>query len=179
MERTMNTLEVFELDSPVGPVCGALQEGALVALDLGRTMDVARIAWEQAYPECAFEAVAARNEVPARLRAYFDGDVRAIDALAVRPKGTEFQRKVWSALRKIPGGQTWSYRQLAISVGQPTATRAVGAANGKNPVGLVIPCHRVIASDGTLGGYAGGLERKTWLLRHERVLGVTAQLELR
>ena len=103
-----------------------------------------------------------------RLRRYFEGDLHAIDDVPVRfDRGTDFQHAVWNALRTIPVGETISYAELARRVGRPSAFRAVGAANGQNPVGVVVPCHRVIASDGTLGGYAGGLDRKRWLLVHE------------
>jgi methylated-DNA-[protein]-cysteine S-methyltransferase len=102
------------------------------------------------------------------LRRYFAGDVHAIDDLPVRfDRGTPFQHEVWNALRTIPVGETISYAELARRVDRPAAFRAVGAANGQNPVGVVVPCHRVIAADGTLGGYAGGLDRKRWLLAHE------------
>lgn len=102
------------------------------------------------------------------LRAYFAGDLGAIDKVPVRfDRGTRFQHEVWHALRTIPVGQTISYAALARRVGRPSAFRAVGAANGQNPVGVVVPCHRVIAADGTLGGYGGGLDRKRWLLAHE------------
>jgi len=80
------------------------------------------------------------------------------------------KRRVWAALRTIPTGRTVSYRDLAEQIGAPSAVRAMGAANGQNPIALVVPCHRVIASDGTLGGYGGGLWRKEWLLRYERAL---------
>jgi methylated-DNA-[protein]-cysteine S-methyltransferase len=99
--------------------------------------------------------------------AYFDGDVRALDALPVKTQGTAFQSEVWAALRAIPVGQTRSYGQLAAAIGRPSAVRAVGLANGSNPVGVIVPCHRVIGANGTLTGYAGGLERKRWLLAHE------------
>jgi methylated-DNA-[protein]-cysteine S-methyltransferase len=93
----------------------------------------------------------------------------AIDGLKVAfSTGTEFQLCVWRALREVPCGQTWSYGQLARKIGRPSAVRAVGLANGANPVGLVVPCHRVIGSDGSLTGYGGGLHRKRWLLAHER-----------
>ena len=104
------------------------------------------------------------------LRAYFGGDLRAIDAVPVDPGGTEFQQAVWSALRRIPVGRTTCYSELAARIGRPAAVRAVGAANGANPVAVVIPCHRVIGKDGGLIGYGGGLERKAWLLRHEGVM---------
>ncbi len=102
--------------------------------------------------------------------AYFAGSVHAIDALPVQTAGTAFQREVWSALREIPCGTTLSYGQLAARIGRPAAVRAVGLANGSNPIGVVVPCHRVIGSNGSLTGYGGGIERKRWLLNHERQL---------
>jgi methylated-DNA-[protein]-cysteine S-methyltransferase len=104
------------------------------------------------------------------LEAYVGGDIHAIDALPVELGGTPFQQQVWAALRQIPAGSTWSYARLAAHIGAPYAVRAVGAANGRNPVGVIVPCHRVIASDGTLCGYGGGLPRKRWLLEHEGVV---------
>ncbi len=102
------------------------------------------------------------------LAAYFDGELTAIDRLEVAfEKGTAFQLCVWRALREVPCGQTWSYGQLARHIGRPSAVRAVGLANGANPVAVVVPCHRVIGSDGSLTGYGGGLPRKQWLLAHE------------
>jgi len=101
-----------------------------------------------------------------QLRAYFAGELTEFD-LPLRPRGTAFQQNVWQALRSIPYGETVSYRDIAEKIKAPTAVRAVGAANGKNPIGIVVPCHRVIGANGTLTGYAGGLERKQWLLAHE------------
>jgi len=101
------------------------------------------------------------------LRAYFKGDLGALDGVAVDPGGTPFQRRVWSELRKIRAGSTISYGNLAERSGNALARRAVGAANAFNPIPLFIPCHRVIASDGSLHGYGGGLENKRWLLVHE------------
>ena len=101
------------------------------------------------------------------LRAYFNGDLRAMDSVPVDPGGTPFQRAVWLALRKIPAGTTVSYSTLAGRLGRANAVRAVGAANGSNPIPVILPCHRVIAADGTLCGYGGGLDRKRWLLKHE------------
>ncbi len=105
--------------------------------------------------------------VVAALQAFFAGDLSAIDAIPVETAGTPFQKAVWDALRRIPAGETWSYAQLARHIGRPSAVRAVGAANGANPIGVVVPCHRVIGSGGHLTGYAGGIERKAWLLSHE------------
>jgi methylated-DNA-[protein]-cysteine S-methyltransferase len=107
------------------------------------------------------------------LRRYFEGDIRALDRLEVDVAGTPFQRKVWTALRGIPVGSTTGYGMLARKIGAPGAARAVGLANGRNPVAIVIPCHRVVAHDGTLGGYGGGLRRKEWLLQHEGALLAT------
>lgn len=98
---------------------------------------------------------------------YFEGDVFVIDTLPVVYSGTEFQTKVWKALRSIPPGKTESYGALAKRIGEAKAVRAVGLANGANPIGLIVPCHRVIGADCSLTGYGGGLERKRWLLAHE------------
>ncbi len=103
------------------------------------------------------------------IAAYFTGDLGAIDGLAVCTNGTAFQREVWTALRHIPAGTTLSYGALAQRLGRTKAVRAVGLANGANPVGLVVPCHRVIGANATLTGYGGGLHRKQWLLAHEGV----------
>ena len=98
---------------------------------------------------------------------YFAGELRVIDTLPVEAGGTPFQREVWRTLRAIPCGTTVSYAKLAEQIGRPTAVRAVGLANGANPVGVVVPCHRVVGANGSLTGYGGGLERKAWLLKHE------------
>jgi methylated-DNA-[protein]-cysteine S-methyltransferase len=100
---------------------------------------------------------------------YFEGDLQAIARLRTATNGTPFQRAVWDALRGIPAGQTLTYQTLAHQIGRPTATRAVGLANGANPIGVVVPCHRVIGANGALTGYGGGLHRKRWLLSHEGV----------
>ena len=104
----------------------------------------------------------------AAIRAYFAGNLKAIDKLPVATGGTDFQRTVWRALRRIPCGETISYGELARRIDRPAAVRAVGLANGSNPISVVVPCHRVIGSDGSLTGYGGGIERKRWLLAHER-----------
>jgi methylated-DNA-[protein]-cysteine S-methyltransferase len=99
--------------------------------------------------------------------AYFAGELKALDGLHAAAEGTAFQRAVWQALREIPCGETRSYGDIARRVGKPAATRAVGMANNVNPLGVVVPCHRVIGADGSLTGYGGGIERKRWLLAHE------------
>jgi methylated-DNA-[protein]-cysteine S-methyltransferase len=110
----------------------------------------------------------ARLSAAARaLDAYFAGDLAAVDTVATATNGTEFQRAVWAALREIPAGSTLSYGALAARLGRANAMRAVGLANGSNPIPVVVPCHRVIGADGSLTGFGGGLHRKRWLLAHE------------
>lgn len=101
------------------------------------------------------------------MQAYLEGDFSAMETLDVATGGTEFQKCVWAALRDIPAGSTISYLQLATRIGRPSAVRAVGLANGANPISIVVPCHRVIGSGSALTGYGGGLQRKRWLLEHE------------
>lgn len=112
------------------------------------------------------------------LRRYFAGELRAIEGLPLVMEGTDFQRSVWRALQEIPCGETRSYGDIARRIGNPTAVRAVGLANGKNPIGIVVPCHRVIGQNGTLTGYGGGIERKRWLLAHEQQLGASLEFPL-
>ena len=106
------------------------------------------------------------KQAAGQLKEYFTGKRTGFD-LSLAPKATEFQKQVWAALRKIPHGKTTSYGALAKKLGKPTASRAIGNANGKNPICIIIPCHRVIAANGKLGGYNGGLKAKEWLLAHE------------
>lgn len=119
-------------------------------------------------------APVAEAKAPASIRqpleAYFNGDLSALERIEVATNGTEFQEAAWAALRDIPAGLTRSYAQQAAAIGRPRAVRAVGLANGANPVAIVNPCHRVIGSGGDLTGYGGGLERKRWLLAHEGAL---------
>jgi methylated-DNA-[protein]-cysteine S-methyltransferase len=109
---------------------------------------------------------------------YFAGELAVIDNLPVQTAGTPFQREVWQELREIPCGTTISYAELAKRIGRPNAVRAVGLANGSNPVGVVVPCHRVIGSNGSLTGYGGGIDRKRWLLQHERAHPAQIALQL-
>ncbi|MTV27033.1 methylated-DNA--[protein]-cysteine S-methyltransferase [Nitriliruptoraceae bacterium ZYF776] len=159
---TTTTIRWTELDSPVGPLLLRGDGDALVALHLDAERDRDEVA-----------ATAVRDDVALRdaveqLTAYFDGRRRDFDDLPLAPVGTAFQHEVWAALRRIPYGETTSYGQLAAELGRPGAARAVGLANGRNPIAIVVPCHRVIGADGTLTGYAGGLERKRSLLALER-----------
>ena len=113
------------------------------------------------------ELVEGKGPLRATFDAYFAGQTDAFETVAWEGAGTDFQRQVWRTLCTIPAGETLSYAQLAERIGRPTAVRAVGLANGSNPVALVVPCHRVIGADGSLTGYGGGLHRKRWLLEHE------------
>jgi methylated-DNA-[protein]-cysteine S-methyltransferase len=124
-------------------------------------------AFERRYPEAKLVAKRDPLGLSSSLRAYFDGDVLVLDRMPVVFSGTPFQNKVWKALRTIQCGMTLSYGALARRIREPKAVRAVGLANGSNPIGVVVPCHRVIGSDGSLTGYGGGLPRKRWLLAHE------------
>jgi methylated-DNA-[protein]-cysteine S-methyltransferase len=147
----------------IGPLEVYVAEGKLVALGFG---DGEGRRLKKRFGEVDWKVGAS---LPARrLREYLDGDLDALAALEVEPGGTPFQRQVWAALRRIPVGTTISYGELARTVGNPRAVRAVARANALNPIAIVIPCHRVIGSDGKLTGYAGGLPRKQWLLEHER-----------
>ncbi len=147
-------------ESPIGPLTLFATGKALVGLYMGER----RPAW----PEAAERSTALLERAGAQLDEYFARTRRRFD-LPLAPAGTEFQREVWAVLRTIPFGATWSYAEVARRIGRPGAVRAVGAANGQNPIGIVIPCHRVVGSDGSLTGYGGGLPRKRWLLTHEGV----------
>jgi methylated-DNA-[protein]-cysteine S-methyltransferase len=108
------------------------------------------------------------DEIRRPIEAYFQGEITAIETVPVQTRGTPFQQQTWTALRKILAGTTISYGELAARIGRPGASRAVGLANGSNPVAVVVPCHRVIGANGALTGYGGGLDRKRWLLDHEQ-----------
>ena len=162
------TLEIAEFHSPIGTIVLAVRDGTLTALVFAEGWPDRRARLVKRFGDVDLRGAADPAGVSGRLAAYFAGDLGALDAIAVDSGGTPFQRRVWGALRTIPPGETVSYQTLARRIGAPTAVRAVGAANGDNPVGIVIPCHRVIGADGSLTGYAGGIERKRWLLTHER-----------
>jgi methylated-DNA-[protein]-cysteine S-methyltransferase len=163
-------LETARVPSPMGAVRVFVREGALVALSLGEDDAWTQRALARRFGAFAVEETKDPGGAASALRRYFAGDLHAIDGLAVDPGGTRFQQRVWAALRKIPVGTTVAYSALAQRLGDPLAVRAVAAANGRNPIGIVIPCHRVIGADGSLVGYGGGLPRKRWLLGHEGAL---------
>ncbi|MGF3026829.1 methylated-DNA--[protein]-cysteine S-methyltransferase [Methylobacterium aquaticum] len=159
------------LPTPIGTMLLVFDEdGALRALDWSDHEDRMRRLLRLHYGAAVTVQDAAPPPVIREpIAAYFAGDLGAIDAILVRHNGTTFQREVWAALRGIPAGTTLSYGALARSLGRDKAVRAVGLANGANPIGLVVPCHRVIGANASLTGYGGGLHRKQWLLAHEGV----------
>lgn len=159
----MSALLCDIVPSPLGPIRILGAEGAIEQLNLTAEGPPAGASLEPNFGGFA-----------ERIRAYFDGDLQSLETLPVAPPGTPFQQEVWKALRKVRPGATVSYGELAKRVGRPKASRAVGMANARNPVALVIPCHRVIGANGKLTGYAYGLERKRWLLRHEGALPTDA-----
>lgn len=163
-------IELSHLESPIGRIQLAVGVEGLCALEFGDDDAAMQARIARRSPAVRFEAGGAAASLALRVVAYFDGELAALDEIPVVTTGTPFQQAVWAALRRIPTGQTTSYGAIARGLGKRAAVRAVGAANGQNPVSLVVPCHRVIASDGTLCGYGGGLWRKEWLLRHERAL---------
>jgi methylated-DNA-[protein]-cysteine S-methyltransferase len=161
------TIELARVASPIGTLTIAVRDGRACAVDFAGRWERRRHALERRFGRVDVEPADDPAGVATALRAYFAGDVAALDRISVDPGGTAFQQRVWTALRAIAAGGTASYADVARAIGRPTAVRAVGAANGANPVALLIPCHRVVGADGGLTGYAGGLERKRWLLAHE------------
>jgi len=143
------------------------EQGKLRALEFDENEDRLRRMLKSHYGEFTLEDGPAPASLKRALKAYFEGDIEAVDTIETATGGTPFQREVWKALRAIPAGQTISYGQLATKLGRTGASRAVGAANGANPIPIVVPCHRVIGADGSLTGFGSGLPRKKWLLDHE------------
>jgi methylated-DNA-[protein]-cysteine S-methyltransferase len=165
------TLLIDRTATPTGElIIVADERGRLRAVDWSDYEDRMRRLLRLHYGERGWSLRQSRDPggLTSAMDRYFAGEIVAIDALPVQTAGTAFQREVWTALRTIPSGETVTYAELARRIGRPAAVRAVGLANGANPVGVVVPCHRVIGSNGSLTGYGGGLERKRWLLAHER-----------
>jgi methylated-DNA-[protein]-cysteine S-methyltransferase len=160
-------LETGELESVLGPLRFARGAGGLHALGFAELWAPLARALERRLGPIEWTDARDTRDLAGRLDGYFAGDLATLDGVAIALAGTAFQRRVWTALRGIPAGTTTSYAALARTIGAPSAVRAVGAANGANPLWLIVPCHRAIGSDGKLVGYAGGIERKRWLLAHE------------
>jgi methylated-DNA-[protein]-cysteine S-methyltransferase len=148
------------MDSPVGELTLTAVGGVVTGIHMNEQRHIPKI------PDGCERDDGGLAHVVAQLDAYFAGELTDFD-FQMQMRGTDFQRRVWAALCEIPYGETISYGELARRVGNPKASRAVGLANGRNPIAIVVPCHRVIGADGSLTGYGGGLERKVWLLEHE------------
>jgi methylated-DNA-[protein]-cysteine S-methyltransferase len=161
MKKNLDAAYYSEMDSPVGTLWLLGDESSLVGL----YMEDQR--YRPTLPVGCERSDKVFRGVKEQLKAYFSGKLRAFD-VELNGQGSEFQRKVWRALCTIPFGETESYGGLAKRIGNANASRAVGLANGKNPIGIIVPCHRVIGASGSLTGYGGGLPRKQWLLEHER-----------
>jgi methylated-DNA-[protein]-cysteine S-methyltransferase len=162
-------LRLERYTSPLSPLLLVTDEaGALRALEFADKEPRMHRLLREHYGEYELEKGAPPASIIRSLDAYFDGDLGALESVRIATGGTPFQRAVWRALRTIKAGTTKSYGQIAASIGRPSASRAVGAANGSNPIAIVVPCHRVIGAKGALTGYGGGLSRKRWLLDHER-----------
>lgn len=161
------TMHYSEFKSPIGKLSFVSNGEAVCSLDFEGYEDRMRALLEKRYGALEFRTGSDPQHLARSLRNYFDGDLGALDKIAVCMRGTPFQEKVWTALRSIPAGRTWTYGELAARVDRPLAARAVGHANSLNPVAIIVPCHRVIGASASLTGYAGGLDRKQWLLGHE------------
>jgi methylated-DNA-[protein]-cysteine S-methyltransferase len=164
-------IPVAELETPIGTLTMlATPEGLCAVTFQGRAAEI-RPWLERRFGEFELKHVASLPQITSPLREYFKGDLTALDRIPVDAGGTEFQQRVWTRLRKVRAGSTIAYGDLARAIERPAAVRAVAAANAHNPVPIVVPCHRVIAANGSLWGYGGGLPRKQWLLQHEGALG--------
>ena len=162
------TLTLDRVPTPTGEVLLVVDAvGVVRALDFAGYEDRMSRLLRRHWGEVELVEGRAPAAVRSAVEAWFGGDLTALDGLRVKTNGTDFQRAVWAALRAIPAGETRTYGQLAAAIGSPKAVRAAGLANGQNPIAVIVPCHRVIGASGALTGYAGGLERKQWLLAHE------------
>lgn len=165
----MVELCIDRIESVLGTLLIVADGRRLCALDYADAEERMLLLLYRRYGQYRLSEVADPNGFSSHIQAYFDGDFRGIDMIPVSLGGTDFQQQVWTALRTIPPGSVLSYGQLATKLGRPDAYRAVGMSNTLNPIAIVVPCHRLLGVNGTLTGYAGGLERKRWLLQHEGI----------
>lgn len=163
----LTPLLMDRIQTPIGSMILLARDGVLLLLEFEEAGD--RVARELKSRFGAYQLVPAEDPfgLTSRVQAYFSGDLDAIEGIATDGGGTDFQRRVWAELKRIPCGTTISYGELATRLGDRNAMRAVGLANGRNPIAVVVPCHRVIGADGAMTGYGGGIARKKWLLAHE------------
>jgi methylated-DNA-[protein]-cysteine S-methyltransferase len=157
------------IDSPVGPIRLVVRDGKLVQLAFDDGSKWSERNLGRRFPGEALSEIGDPSGFSSRLRAYFEGKLAAIEMIPTEAEGSPFEMQVWEALKSIPCGTTASYGEIAERLGDKNEAREVGIANNRNPIAIVVPCHRVVGADGTLVGYGGGLDRKAWLLRHEGV----------
>lgn len=164
------SLELARMDSPLGQLLLVLDGDQLCALEFCDRKSRMEAILEARFGKVSLTPTQEPLELCKYIYSYFAGDFDSLSQIPVSLGGTPFQQQVWSALCTIPAGTTLTYGELAAQLGNPNASRAVGLANSRNPVAIVVPCHRVVGSNAQLTGYAGGLERKRWLLEHEGVV---------
>ncbi|MEM6255319.1 MAG: methylated-DNA--[protein]-cysteine S-methyltransferase [Cyanobacteria bacterium P01_D01_bin.156] len=176
MALSSKALAITKIESPIGEILLVTDEDTLVSLDyegyehrMMRLLEKRYGAFTLTETSNSSERSASIEHIVTALQRYLAGELTAIDTIQVDPGGTKFQSTVWHTLRSIPPGTVMSYGSLAQYLGNPNAVRAVGTTNSLNPISIVLPCHRVIGANGNLTGYAGGLERKRWLLQHEGI----------
>lgn len=170
--------DVTSVGSPLGRIVVATTGDGVHAIEFAESDDPGEWRFARRLADAEFARGAGGGDVADLLKRYFDGDVAALADVPVAAAGTPFQRRVWAELRRIPAGETITYGRLAARLGRAGSARAVGAANGANPVAIAVPCHRVVGADGALTGYAGGVERKRRLLLHEGVRPPAAAADL-
>jgi methylated-DNA-[protein]-cysteine S-methyltransferase len=153
--------------TPIGEMVLVTSGRGLCALEYADEWERAQAGLQRRFGTLELKGCKSLRQVTSRMQRYFDGELGALAGIEVDLDGTPFQLAVWNELRNIPAGKSISYAMLASRIGRPGAARAVGSANRRNPIALVVPCHRVIGATGELRGYAGGLNRKKWLLDHE------------
>lgn len=156
--------------TPIGELILIARDGVLLLLEFDDSKDRYMREMRARFGDMELQACTNPFGLSDIIRDYFAGNLKAIDHMITEGGGTDFEERVWTELRKIPCGQTVSYGSIAKKLGDIQLSRAVGTANGKNPIAIVVPCHRVIGADGSMTGYGGGLHRKEWLLRHEGAL---------
>lgn len=163
-----SSMQAATMSTPIGPLTLLMRDGRVCAGGFTGDLGLVGASQGRALGEVRIELVDDLGPISEALMAYFSGDVGALDRIEVDVQGGPFQQRAWRALRSIPPGQPATYRELAIELGGARLARAVGMANATNPCAPIVPCHRLVGSDGKLTGYYWGLERKQWLLDHER-----------
>lgn len=166
----MITILSDTIKTPMGDMILLARDGVMLLLEFADAEGRVERELRVRFPEHELIKTENPSGFSERIRAYYRGEMKAIEGIPTDGGGTEFQRRVWAELIRIPCGTTMSYGELAKQLGDKNAMRAVGLANGRNPISIVVPCHRVIGADGSLTGYGGGVRRKEWLLRHEGAL---------